>query len=118
MLVMKKWLLLLPLFAFALLALPATAAKTKLDFKILGLKGELLTNVTSQLQLKQKKLVTADNEAINSFYEEIPIEITKTLKPYGYFKTTVVNSPTTHKHKKWSRHIQSKSRTTLANNKH
>lgn len=76
------------LFIILLVSTQICLATPNLKFKIIGLDKEILENVTTKLQLK---LLTVESNpsAINTFYQEIPSELSETLKIYGCFKATV-----------------------------
>lgn len=61
------------------------AASSTNNFQITGVKGKLLTNIESRLiELAKDKPLGSQTE------EELRLQVTKAMQPYGYFKSQVV----------------------------
>lgn len=69
---------------------PVYAANRAVDIVVVGLQGDLLTNVQSQLLIDKRALFNKSTPAtINAFYNHAPQSIASALQPYGYFDVTV-----------------------------
>ena len=84
--------------SFIIILTLSAHAEVPLKIKIIGISGELLTNVTTRLQAKQENITKA---TIPTFYQEAPKEIATALEPYGYFKSTITNHTLRHKKDHW-----------------
>lgn len=98
---MKKILFLTIIVSVLSFHVAVCSAAPTITFKILGINGELLGRVISQLELKRDAIKAYDDNTINVFYQEVPKEITKTLKLYGYFQARVLANKPAHKKDKW-----------------
>jgi translocation and assembly module TamA len=96
---MKK--LVITLVSLALLCMLSCSYGATLHVTILGIQGELLTNVKAALQAKQSSLPTPfTNSAIQTFHQEAPTVISQTLQPYGYFRPKIA-AQLTAKNNNW-----------------
>ncbi|EKD46025.1 MAG: hypothetical protein ACD_69C00042G0001 [uncultured bacterium] len=98
---MKKFCLISSFIILLSIVLSCNAAVPTLKFKISGLNKELLVTITARLQLKQEAITKYNDDSINTFYQEIPQEISKALETFGYFKSAVTSSQLEHKKNRW-----------------
>ncbi len=71
--------------------IPLLGAVTPVNFQISGVGGEVLLNVERRLtELYQNKAMTNESPS------ELQLQIEKAMYPYGFFKPTIVLSPSNH----------------------
>ncbi|MDR3490435.1 MAG: BamA/TamA family outer membrane protein [Gammaproteobacteria bacterium] len=95
----KQFIILTALLTF--ISMPAWASNENLRIDVLGLKGAVLQNVQTRLDIIKSSYDSAlSPSTIQQFYKAAPKNIKDALEPYGYFKSNI-HSQLLHKDQLW-----------------
>ena len=87
-----------------LIACTSSLASQNLEFDITGLTDDPLKNALKHLQILVKTAGTLTPTLINQLYQAGPQEVQESIKPFGFFKSTITHKQLTHEGNNWVAH--------------